>query len=476
MLSQVKLIAEPWDVGPGGYQVGNFPVLWAEWNGKYRDSVRDFWRGQGNVGEFAQRFTGSSDLYAEDSRDLASINFVTAHDGFTLRDLVSYNEKHNEANLEDNRDGTDDNRSWNLGAEGPTDDPAVLALRARQQRNFLTTLLLSQGVPMLLGGDELGRTQGGNNNAWCQDNEISWFDWAEADGELLEFARRVIALRREHPVFRRTSFLTGKAGESGLPDAWWFRPDGRRMTQRDWTSPETRTLGVFLNGREIRERTPHGEPIFGDSFLLLFNAQLRAARLHAADASLRHALAGRARDGRGAGRSRSAPGPSSRWTPTPLRCFGETEPMRIYLAGSIFTPYERSFLADCAERLRGEGFDVFVPHEQGLVGLEATPEAVFAVDAGGVESADAVLAVLDGPSVDDGTACEIGLFHGLKQRDPERKGIVGLLTDLRGERRGDFAINLFVRGCIDASGGAVVGSLDEAVAILHRWRSDVVPT
>jgi isoamylase len=273
VLSQVKLIAEPWDVGPGGYQVGNFPVLWAEWNGKYRDSVRDFWRGQANVGEFAQRFTGSSDLYGENGRDpFASINFVTAHDGFTLRDLVSYNDKHNEANLEDNRDGTDDNRSWNLGAEGPTDDPAVLALRARQQRNFLATLLLSQGVPMLLGGDELGRTQGGNNNAWCQDNEISWFDWEDADGELLEFARRVIALRREHPVFRRTSFLSGKAGESGLPDAWWFRPDGRRMTQRDWTSPETKTLGVFLNGREIRERTRHGEQMFDDSFLLLFNA------------------------------------------------------------------------------------------------------------------------------------------------------------------------------------------------------------
>jgi len=273
VLSQVKLIAEPWDVGPGGYQVGNFPVLWAEWNGKYRDSTRDFWRGQGSVGEFAQRFTGSADLYEENGRDpFASINFVTAHDGFTLRDLVSYNEKHNEPNGEDNRDGSDDNRSWNHGVEGPTGDPAVLALRARQQRNFLATLLLSQGVPMLLGGDELGRTQGGNNNAWCQDNEISWFDWASADGELLELARRLIALRREHPVFRRTSFLSGKAGESGLPDAWWFRADGRRMTQRDWTTTETQTLGVFLNGREIHERTPHGEPIFGDSFLLLFNA------------------------------------------------------------------------------------------------------------------------------------------------------------------------------------------------------------
>ncbi|HEY3576721.1 MAG TPA: hypothetical protein VGK68_01850, partial [Gaiellaceae bacterium] len=195
-----------------------------------------------------------------------------AHDGFTLRDLVSYNDKHNEANGEDNRDGTDDNRSWNLGVEGATDDPNVLALRARQQRNFLATLLLSQGVPMLLGGDELGRTQGGNNNAWCQDNEISWFDWEDAEDELLEYARRVIALRRGHPVFRRTTFLSGKAGESGLPDAWWFRPDGRRMTQRDWTSPDTKTLGVFLNGREISERTLHGEPMFDDSFLLVFNA------------------------------------------------------------------------------------------------------------------------------------------------------------------------------------------------------------
>ncbi|HET7571759.1 MAG TPA: glycogen debranching protein GlgX [Gaiellaceae bacterium] len=273
VLSQVKLIAEPWDVGPGGYQVGNFPVLWAEWNGKYRDSVRDFWRMQGSVGEFAQRFTGSADLYQSNGRDpFASINFVTAHDGFTLRDLVSYNEKHNEANQEGNRDGTDDNRSWNLGVEGETDDPAVRALRGRQQRNFLATLLLSQGVPMLLGGDEWGRSQGGNNNAWCQDNEISWFGWDDADGELLEFARRAIRLRAEHPVFRRVSFLTGRSPRgSGLPDVWWFRTDGRRMTQRDWQSPDTRTLGVFLNGEEIRARTEHGEPIVDDSFLLLFN-------------------------------------------------------------------------------------------------------------------------------------------------------------------------------------------------------------
>ena len=273
VLSQVKLIAEPWDVGPGGYQVGNFPVLWAEWNGKYRDSVRDFWRMQGSIGEFAQRFTGSADLYGSRGRDpFASINFVTAHDGFTLRDLVSYNAKHNEANGEDNRDGTDDNRSWNLGVEGPTEDPAVDALRARQQRNFLATLFLSQGVPMLLGGDELGRTQDGNNNAWCQDNEISWFDWADADQELMDFVRRVIRLRREHSVFRQPSFLTGFSPRgSGLPDVWWFRADGRRMTQRDWQSPDARTLGVFLNGQEVHGRTEHGEEIVDDSFLLLLN-------------------------------------------------------------------------------------------------------------------------------------------------------------------------------------------------------------
>jgi glycogen operon protein len=274
VLSQVKLIAEPWDVGPGGYQVGNFPVLWAEWNGIYRDTMRDFWRGQANVADFARRFTGSSDLYQDDGRTpFASINFITAHDGFTLRDLVSYNEKHNEANGEDNKDGTDDNRSWNCGVEGPTDDRIVNALRGRQQRNFLTTLLLSQGVPMLLGGDEFGRTQNGNNNAWCQDNEISWFHWESADGELRAFAEQLIRLRREHPVFRRSAFLTGgEVRGSGLPDVWWFRPDGRRMTQKDWQRQDLRTLGVFLNGQEIPSRTPTGEEIVDDSFLLLFNA------------------------------------------------------------------------------------------------------------------------------------------------------------------------------------------------------------
>jgi isoamylase len=274
VISQVKLIAEPWDVGPGGYQVGNFPVLWAEWNGPYRDTMRDFWRRSGNLGAFASRFTGSSDLYQRDGREpFASINFGTAHDGFTLRDLVSYNEKHNEANGEGNRDGTDDNRSWNMGVEGDTDDAEVNAARARQQRNFLATLLLSQGVPMLLGGDELGRTQHGNNNAWCQDNEISWFDWDNADPASSEFVRTLIAFRREHPVFRRATFLSGtETRGSGLPDVWWFRPDGRRMTQRDWQQLPGCTLGVFLNGDEIPSRGPHGEEIADDSFLLLFNA------------------------------------------------------------------------------------------------------------------------------------------------------------------------------------------------------------
>jgi glycogen operon protein len=275
VLSQVKLIAEPWDVGPGGYQVGNFPVLWSEWNGMYRDTMRDFWRVHASAGDFAERLTASSDLYKDDGRDpFASINFITAHDGFTLADLVSYEHKHNEANLEDNQDGTDDNRAWNCGVEGPTDDAGVLALRARQQRNFLTTLLLSLGTPMLLGGDELGRTQHGNNNAWCQDNEISWYDWSPdpARDELHQFTRRLIALRREHPVFRRERFLAGRETMgSGLPDSWWFRTDGRKMTRRDWQSGEP-VLGLFLNGEEIPTPGPRGEDIEDDSFVLLFNA------------------------------------------------------------------------------------------------------------------------------------------------------------------------------------------------------------
>ncbi len=278
VLSQMKLIAEPWDVGPGGYQVGNFPVLWTEWNGIYRDTMRDFWRGRANVAEFASRFTGSSDLYQSDGRKpFASINFITAHDGFTLNDLVSYNEKHNEANGEDSHDGTDDNRSWNCGVEGPTDDAAVLALRARQQRNFLATLLLSQGVPMVLRGDELGRTQRGNNNAWCQDNALSWLRWDEADEELLDFTKRVIRLRKQHPVFRRSEFLTGREVRgSGLPDVWWFRPDGRRMAQRDWGRDDARAIGVFLNGAEIPTLDPHGQEVWDDSFLCLFNAHYEA--------------------------------------------------------------------------------------------------------------------------------------------------------------------------------------------------------
>jgi glycogen operon protein len=271
ILSQVKLIAEPWDVGPGGYQVGNFPILWSEWNGIYRDTMRDFWRGQSSVADFASRFGGSADLYESDGRrPFASVNFITAHDGFTLRDLVSYNEKHNEANGEGNRDGTDDNRSWNCGAEGPTDDPSIETLRVRQQRNFLTTLLLSQGVPMLLGGDEHGRSQGGNNNAWCQDNEISWLDWGAADRELLGFARRLIELRRAHPVFRRRTFFQG-TGER-LPDVWWMRPDGRRMTRRDWENTDARAIGVFLNGDEVQMEARRGEELRDDSFLVLFNA------------------------------------------------------------------------------------------------------------------------------------------------------------------------------------------------------------
>jgi isoamylase len=276
VLSQVKLIAEPWDVGPGGYQVGNFPVLWSEWNGMYRDTMRDFWRGHTAVAEFARRFTGSSDLYQDDGRHpSASINFVTCHDGFTLRDLVSYERKHNEANLEQNRDGSDDNRSWNCGVEGDTDDPAVNALRDRQTRNFLATLLLSQGAPMLLAGDELRNTQSGNNNAYCQDNELSWLDWelGEREHALLEFTKRLLRLRAEHPVFRRSAFLTGEERQgSGAPDVWWFRPDGRRMTQADWSRGDAFALGAFLNGGEIPTVTAHGEPVADDSFIVLFNA------------------------------------------------------------------------------------------------------------------------------------------------------------------------------------------------------------
>ncbi len=278
VVSQVKLIAEPWDVGEGGYQVGNFPPLWSEWNGKYRDTVRDFWRGQpSTMPEFASRLSGSSDLYETSGRrPVASINFVTCHDGFTLADLVSYDRKHNEANGEGGVDGSDDNRSWNCGAEGPTADAAVLDLRSRQQRNFLATLFCSQGVPMLLAGDELGRTQGGNNNAYCQDNEVSWVDWglAATGAAPLEFARDLAAFRRDHPVFRRRRFFRGGPdGGDGLADIAWPTPSGREMAGRDWNTPDARALMVFLNGDAITEPGPRGEPVRDDTFLILLSAQ-----------------------------------------------------------------------------------------------------------------------------------------------------------------------------------------------------------
>jgi len=280
-ISQVKLIAEPWDVGEGGYQVGNFPSLWSEWNGKYRDNIRDFWRGTDYViDEFANRVCGSSDLYAwTGRRPYASINFITAHDGFTLRDLVSYNDKHNEANGEENHDGTDDNRSWNCGVEGPTDDPEVNKLRARQQRNLLTTLLLSQGVPMILGGDELGRTQRGNNNAYCQDNDLSWFDWEQTDEGLCAFVRRLIRFRREHENFQRRRWFIGRPLRGAdVSDIGWFRPDGEPMTDEDWQSGFARTVGVFLNGKAIPTPDHRGDPIIDDSFYLFFNAHHETIR------------------------------------------------------------------------------------------------------------------------------------------------------------------------------------------------------
>jgi glycogen operon protein len=278
VISQVKLIAEPWDVGPGGYQVGNFPPLWTEWNGQYRDTVRDFWRGEhATLGEFASRITGSSDLYQDDGRrPYASINFVTAHDGFTLNDLVSYNDKHNEANGEDGRDGANDNRSWNCGAEGPTDDDKVNDMRARQRRNMIATLLLSQGVPMLLHGDELGRTQQGNNNAYCQDNELSWVDWSllETNGDLVDFTSAVIDMRHNHPVFRRRRFFAGRPIRKGeeLRDIAWFTPAGEEMSEQDWESGFGRSIMVFLNGDGIPDLDRRGGRVTDDSFLLCFNA------------------------------------------------------------------------------------------------------------------------------------------------------------------------------------------------------------
>ena len=285
VVSQAKLIAEPWDLGEGGYQVGNFPPLWTEWNGMYRDTVRDLWRGENaTLAEFGSRLTGSSDLYQDDGRrPIASINFVTCHDGFTLRDLVSYNDKHNEANGEDSRDGESFNRSWNCGAEGPSTDPAVEELRARQQRNFIATLMLSQGVPMLSHGDELGRTQHGNNNAYCQDNELSWVHWPDGgsggdeapDARLLEFTQGMIWLRRDHPVFRRRRFFHGRpvsGTHDDLTDIAWFTPAGEEMTKRDWGASYAKSLSVFLNGDAISEPDRRGGKITDDSFLLMFNA------------------------------------------------------------------------------------------------------------------------------------------------------------------------------------------------------------
>ena len=277
VVSQVKLIAEPWDVGDGGYQVGGFPPLWTEWNGKYRDTVRDFWRGEpSSLGEFAARFTGSSDLYeADNRRPIASINFVTAHDGFTLNDLVTYNEKHNEANGEGNADGESDNRSWNCGTEGPTEDADISALRERQKRNILATLLLSQGVPMIAHGDELGRTQQGNNNVYCQDNELSWVDWAAArDNEVLtEFTARLAKLRAAHPIFRRQRFFQGQPLRgTGIDDIAWLRADGQPMNDQDWNSGHTQTLAIYLNGRGIPDSDNVGRPVVDSSFLLLINS------------------------------------------------------------------------------------------------------------------------------------------------------------------------------------------------------------
>jgi glycogen operon protein len=275
VISQVKLIAEPWDVGEGGYQVGNFPPLWSEWNGQYRDTVRDYWRGEPEtLSAMASRLTGSSDLYeASGRRPFASVNFVTAHDGFTLRDLVSYNEKRNEANGEENRDGERHNRSWNCGVEGPTDNPEVNRLRARQQRNLLATLLLSQGIPMLLGGDEIGRTQGGNNNAYCQDNQTSWLDWAAIDRDLLAFTRRLTAIRRKHYTFRRRRWFQGRSLRgAGVSDIAWFRPDGSKMSDEDWQNGFAKSLGVFFSGKDIMDRSRRGEHHEDDDFYLVLNA------------------------------------------------------------------------------------------------------------------------------------------------------------------------------------------------------------
>jgi glycogen operon protein len=285
VLSRVKLIAEPWDLGEGGYQVGKFPVGWAEWNDKYRDTMRGYWKGDGGkIGDFAWRLTGSSDLYGGSGRrPYASVNFITAHDGFTLHDLVSYNDKHNEANGEDNRDGNDNNVSWNCGAEGPTDDAEILRLREQQKRNMLATLLLSQGIPMIVAGDEIGRTQGGNNNAYCQDNEISWLDWdLDAPRRALgEFTRRMIAFRHAHPVFRRRDFFQGRALHgSDIKDIAWLKPDGAEMSDEEWNDDFARCLGVYFSGASLNDTDARGRPIVDGSFLVLFNAHHETIGFH----------------------------------------------------------------------------------------------------------------------------------------------------------------------------------------------------
>ncbi|HUQ67187.1 MAG TPA: hypothetical protein VM101_13580, partial [Flavitalea sp.] len=279
VISQVKLIAEPWDIGDGGYQVGKFPLGWAEWNGKYRDCIRDYWRGADSMlAEFAERFTGSSDLYKADyRRPTASINFVTAHDGFTLHDLVSYNEKHNLANGENNNDGESHNRSWNHGAEGLTDDPEIISVRNKQKRNFLTTLMLSQGVPMLVSGDEISKSQMGNNNAYCQDNQISWLDWMHADVDLLSFTQKLIHFRKKHPNFRRRLWFRGVPIKgAGVEDIAWFLPEGTEMSEENWSHDFAKSLAIFMNGEGIRTVGPKGEKTVDNSFYLMFNAHYDA--------------------------------------------------------------------------------------------------------------------------------------------------------------------------------------------------------
>lgn len=324
VISQVKLIAEPWDIGEGGYQVGKFPPGWAEWNGKYRDCIRDFWRGADSMlGEFALRLTGSSDLYEGDYRSpTASINFITAHDGFTLNDLVSYNEKHNDANGENNNDGESHNRSWNCGEEGETDKQDVIELRKRQKRNLLTTLFLSQGVPMLLSGDEISRTQQGNNNAYCQDNKISWTDWKDADDELLAFTQQLIALRKDHPVFCRRRWFQGQPIKGiGLEDIAWFQPDGEEMTEEHWTKDFAKSMAVFLNGRGIHTPGPQGEQIIDDDFYLIFNAHHEALEFKLP----------------GAKYARS-------WTRLLSTADGKIEPGEVYPAESVIQVEGRSIL------------------------------------------------------------------------------------------------------------------------------------